>query len=107
MYRLEETIARLEHERGELQRRIEHSLSDDDVESLVAFAQRMAAGLEEADRDFAKRRQTVEMLDVRGGLTVENGERVCSVSFMLTGESTQRLVLPSRRGKESIKFAAP
>jgi hypothetical protein len=104
---LEETIAQLEHERDELEQCIEHGLSDDDVENLVAFAHRLAAGLEEADRDFAKRLQIVELLDVRGILTAENGARVCNVSFMLTGESTQRLVLPSRRGKLPIKSAVP
>jgi hypothetical protein len=106
-HRLEETIARLEHEHGELQRRIVHGLSEDDVENLVAFAQSLVAGLEEADKDFAERLQIIELLNVRGSLMVDNGEQICMASFILTGETTQRLVLPKRGGKLLIRFVAP
>ena len=104
-HRLEETVTKLEHERGELRKRIVHGLSEDDIENLVAFAHNLAAGLDAADKDFAKRQQIVEILNVRGILMVENGQQVCTASFILTGENTKRLVLPKRGENLSVTTA--
>jgi hypothetical protein len=94
--RLEATIARLEGEHGELQARLGHGPSDDEIEGVIAFAYDLKGGIAEADKDFAKRRQIIEVLDVRGILAVEGDEKVCCASFILTGENTRRLVLPKR-----------
>ena len=84
-----------------------HSLlPEDDIENLVAFAHNLAAGLDAADKDFAKRQQIVEILNVRGILMVENGQQVCTASFILTGENTKRLVLPKRGENVSVTTAA-
>jgi site-specific DNA recombinase len=96
--RLETTIAKLEHERGELAKRLGHRPSDDEIEDLMTFAYGVAAGLEKADKDFAKRRKIIEVLNVRGIVTIENGERICTVSFILAqGEQGKRLTVPTGR----------
>ncbi len=89
--RLEATIVKLEHERGELAKRLGHRPSDDEIEDIITFAY----GLAKADRDFAKRRKIVEVLDVRGILTIESGERICTVSFIL--KQSKRLTVPTGR----------
>jgi len=99
-------------ERAKLAERLGHCPSDEDIEDVVTFAYDLAAGLAEADRDFSKRRQIVDVLDVRGILAIEDGEKVCHASFILTGDNTKRLTLPKcgkslsiaskRRVRESI-----
>ncbi len=81
-----------------MQARLGRGPSDDDIESVVTFAYDLA----EADRDFSKRRQIVQVLDVRGILAIEDGEKVCHASFILTGENTKRLTLPKRGKSLSI-----
>lgn len=96
--RLQETIAKLEGERGELQKRIAHAPSDDEIEDVITFAYDLAAGIAQADKSFDKRRRIIEVLDVRAILATEDGEKVCHASFILSGDARKRLALP-KRGK--------
>jgi len=92
--RLEGTIAKLELERSELQERLGGMPAGNEMDEVVAFAYDIAAGLEAADKDFAKRRRIIEVLNVRAILVVEDGEKVVYASFILTGEQSIRLILP-------------
>jgi hypothetical protein len=47
-------------ERAKLAERLGHCPPDEDIEDVVTFAYDLAAGLTEADKDFAKRRQIVK-----------------------------------------------
>ena len=91
--RLETIIAKLERELGELKKRLGHRPSNEEIEDVMTFAYDLAAGLAKADRDFAKRRKIVEMLDVRGIQAIEDGEKVVHASFVLTGNKPERLRL--------------
>jgi len=61
----------------------------------MQFAYDLSKGLGEADKSFEKRRRIIELLDVRGILAVEAGEKVVYASFALTpsGERRERLKL--------------
>jgi site-specific DNA recombinase len=75
--RLTDTIAALERERADSDAQLTaDALSDDDVQSMFAFAAEVAEGLEAADEDFAMRRRIIELLDVRVTLAIEDGEKV-------------------------------
>ena len=96
--RLEETVARLEHEQLELQARLGKEPSENEIESLITCFHELSQGIDEVSKDFAARRRVAELLDVRGILATEDGEQVCHASFILTEGITKRLVLP-KRGK--------
>jgi len=61
----------------------------------MQFACELSKGLNEADKSFEKRRRIIELLDVRGILAVEAGEKVVYASFALTssGQRGERLKL--------------
>lgn len=96
--RLEETIAKLEAERAKLSARLSGEFSQADITELIQFAHDLAAGLDKADKSFETRQRIIELLDVRGILVVEDGERVCRASFVLTKGVEKRLVIPSGKG---------
>lgn len=91
--RLDQAIASLKQERTKLEARLTGELSQDDITEIVTFAYELAAGLAAADKDFEKRRRIIEVLDVRAILSVENGERVISPSFVLSAPGQSRLPL--------------
>ncbi|MBN1813041.1 MAG: recombinase family protein [Anaerolineae bacterium] len=84
--RLENTIAKLEIERGGMEARLQAILSDDQICEVATFGERLSAGLEGADEDFAERCRIVELLDVRAVLVVENGDKVVYPTFILCKE---------------------
>ena len=101
--RLEGTVTKLEGERGKLAARLGHRPSDDEIEDVMSFAYDISAGVAKADKSFEKRRKVIELLDVRGILTIEDGEKVCYASFILAqGEYSKRLVLPQRGNALSV-----
>ncbi len=67
------------------------SLGDDEIEQTVNLARGISRGLDAADKDFDKRKAIIEILDVRGVLAVENGEKVVYVTMRLTGDEPIRL----------------
>lgn len=106
-HRLTETVTSLERVCSELSKRLGSKLSEEAIETLIEFSYDLAAGVGEASGSFEKRRQIVDLLDVQGILTVENGEQVCYASFILTEGVTQRLVLPKRGKNVLIRVAVP
>jgi len=86
--RLEKVIEALESERAGLAAQLEtQTFTDEQVQTVMEFAQGVARGLETADQDFEARRRVVEMLDVRATLAVEDGEKVAYVRCMLGDEA--------------------
>ena len=62
--RLETSIQRLEQERAGLSAQLEsQTLSDEQVFSIVGFAEQVGSGLEKADEDFKARRHIIELLE--------------------------------------------
>jgi ribosome-binding ATPase YchF (GTP1/OBG family) len=85
--RLEETIEKLETEKGKWLARLEPlNLVDSEIEQVVNFARTLNCSLGKADKDFTARRVVIEMLDVRGTLAVEDGEKAVYVTLRLTGD---------------------
>jgi len=84
---LEETIAKLDQERGRLVSQIEQDiLGDREMNEIVAFASKLAEGLNEADASFEARQRIIELLDVRGMLMVKSdGRKVVCPWFVLSG----------------------
>lgn len=81
---LETTIDGLQEEREGVAANLETQiLTDEQIANIIKFAEKVAQGLEGADRDFDARRQLIELLDVRVTLTVENGEQVAYVRCMV------------------------
>ena len=79
--RLEATIAGLKEERAELVAKIKaQAITDEDIDGIMQFTTEMGEGLEEAEKDFEKRRQLIDTLDLNAVLTTEDGEKVVHVS---------------------------
>ena len=89
---LSNSIRALETERAQLLQQLGADLlTDDQIESLEAFAAAVEARLPAADEDFQKRRAIVEMVDLRGKLQMVDGVQSISLSGHL-GESTPLFV---------------
>ncbi len=73
----------LENERDTLQERRAHIegrlqdqlFSEERLQSILAFAETIGAGIEDADADCDKRREIVEALEVTGELYIKDGEK--------------------------------
>ena len=92
--RLEETLIALRDEQRQTLAQIDQQAIDRErMESVIEFAQAVGEGLEEAEDDFAARRRFVELLDVTGALTIEDGKRVLDLSCAV--DDTQRIVYSS------------
>jgi uncharacterized protein (DUF1778 family) len=90
--RLQETIESLERERVALAAQLEaQTLTDEQVTTLTEFAQKVAQGLDRADVSFEARRHVIELLDVKGTLAVEDGQKVVYARCML-GEDDLSIV---------------
>lgn len=82
--RLETTVAALDQERTSLTNHLEaQSLTDDEMQSLRAFAAEVARGLDAAEQDFETRREIIELLNVEGTLAMEDEQKVTYVRCML------------------------
>jgi len=93
--RLETIIAKLERELGELKKWLGHRPSNEEIEDVMTFAYDLAAGLAKADRDFAKRRKIIELLDVRAIVTMKDGRKVVRPWFILSALGDCELDLPT------------
>jgi hypothetical protein len=86
--RLQETIAALERERRNMATQLETQiLTDEQLDVIRVFADKVRRGLETADADFKVRRRLIEALEVRATLVVENGQKVVYAQCIL-GEDT-------------------
>jgi ribosomal protein S15P/S13E len=73
--KLQSTIDALERERAELAAQLKaQTLTDEQVQIVTEFAEKVRGGLEVAERDLEKRRRLIDLLDVRATLAVEDGE---------------------------------
>lgn len=96
--RLEGTIAGLSQEQDALGTTLdEFGISAEQLDSIEAFAQEIAHGLADAEDDFAARRRIIDLLDVRGSLTLENGERVLYTQCILGEKSASIVPMPPLR----------
>jgi len=99
--RLDDTITKLKGAGTELQARLAGTLSSDDINTLIEFAYLMGDGIAEASDTFEKRRKIIELLNVRAILTIEDGQRICTASFILAnGNESKRLAIPDGRKRK-------
>ena len=88
---LEEVLFNLGKEHNDLMVHIRHvTITDDQLSFIEAFCATIRVGLEQAD--FNAKRQIIELLDIRGAIAFENGEKVLYLRCLLdTQEQPQRL----------------
>jgi site-specific DNA recombinase len=83
--RLEETLENLRREHTDISAHLQTKvLTDEQVADIEAFCAQVRQGLEYAT--FEQKRQIIDLLDVRGKLAIENGERVIYVSCLISPE---------------------
>lgn len=96
--RLEAELATLETEKANLVSKLQHqTVTTEQAREIKAFAEQVAEGLGEAENDFTSRRRIIDLLDVRGKIDFEDGERVVYVECIL-GESSVFLSSTSTSG---------
>ncbi|MBD3314139.1 hypothetical protein GF345_06870 [Candidatus Woesearchaeota archaeon] len=82
--RLEGIIEALEKERTNLVTRLEvQMITAEQVVTITDFARKIASGLDEAEKSFEARRRIIELLDVTGTLTEEDGDKVVYVQCVI------------------------
>ena len=85
--RLEATVKALEKERLGLTSSLEnHTLTDEQIETLQNLALRIAEGLAVAEEQFEARRRIMELLDVQATLSIEDGEKIVYLRCILDEE---------------------
>jgi hypothetical protein len=62
------------------------SISDEQGETLLDFARRVSAGLENADANFKTRRTVIETLKVETILACEDGQKTLRIKCILGEE---------------------
>lgn len=81
------TIAQLQGARESLEKQVAgQTISDHQIETIEEFAAKVNTGLIKAENDFQQRRKLIELLDVRGTLSVEDGKKVAYIESDITGE---------------------
>ena len=82
--RLEGTIESLEKERLRLAAHLEkHTMTPGQIRTIKDIAEKIARGVEIADRDFEARRAAIEALDISLTLTVEEGRKVVYLHWIV------------------------
>lgn len=82
--RLEKTLNDLDSQRNRVIAQLEaKTLTDKQIESIMEFGKKLGRALEKADKDFKKRRQLVEVLNMQVTLTIENGQKIAHISCIL------------------------
>ena len=103
--RLEATIRALQKERLSLVAYLEvQTLTDDQIQSIRAFAAEVAEGLKAAEEDFQMQRRIIEELDVQATLAIEDGQKVVYVRWLIDEFTTLPITYTSPRDSGS---AAP
>ena len=88
---LEELLFNLGKEQNELMVHIRHvTMTDDQLAYIEEFCTKIRRGLDHAD--FNAKRQIIELLDIRGKIAFENGQKVIYLKCLIdTQEQQQRL----------------
>jgi hypothetical protein len=100
--RLEETIGKLLGERERIEGALHQELSRENIVEISEFAARLAKGLKVADHSFAARKRIIDLLDVRGMVADEGGEKVIYPSFILSPAGDIRLRVLGNVVKEQM-----
>jgi hypothetical protein len=80
--RLEEVLKNLQREKADISSHLQTTvISDEQIEDIEAFCSQLREGLENATVE--QKRQIIDMLDVRGKLSIENEEKVVYVKCIL------------------------
>jgi DNA repair exonuclease SbcCD ATPase subunit len=97
--KLERRTRRLKSERADLQQQLqEHTISDAQVATVTAAAQRMAEGLVVVDESFEARRKVIDHLDVKVTLRIEDGQKIIDAECWI-GEATVPIASGSTCGR--------
>lgn len=90
--RLEELLFNLGKEQNDLMAHIRKvTMTDDQLAYIEQFCAKIRKGLEKAD--FKTKRQIIDLLDIRGQIAFENGEKVVYLRCLITFPE-QQPVLP-------------
>jgi len=89
--RLEDLLFNLGKEQNELMAHVRHvTITDDQLNYIEAFCAKIRKGLDHAD--FNTKRQIIDLLDIRGKIAFENGQKVLYLRCLIdTQEQQQRL----------------
>jgi len=88
--RLEELLFNLGKEQNDLMVHVRHvTMTDDQLAFIEEFCAKIRKGLNRAD--FNARRHIIELLDVRGKIAFENGQKVLYLKCLIDLEQQQRL----------------
>jgi site-specific DNA recombinase len=98
--RLESMLANLHKEQDDLARHIRKvTMTDDQLSFIEAFCAKIRNGLDNAD--FNTKRQIIELLDIRGKIAIENGEKVIYLKCLIQPQPLSRvLILPLSNSHE-------
>jgi len=84
--RLESTLAGLERERATLEASMNSRVpTEKQIRTVFDLAEAVREGMAWADMDFSRRRELIELLDVRATLAVEDDEKVLYLSCQVLG----------------------
>lgn len=90
--RLEELLFNLGKEHNDLRVHVRHvTITDEQLSYIEAFCAKIRKGLEKAD--FKAKRQIIELLDIRGKIAFENGQKVLYLRCLINPQE-QQLRLP-------------
>jgi hypothetical protein len=80
--RLEQMLVSLQKEHNDLEGHIRNvTMTDDQLSYIEAFCAKIREGLDKAN--FNTRRQIIELLDIRGKIAIENGEKVIYLKCLI------------------------
>lgn len=86
--RLEELLFNLGKEQNDLMVHVRHvTMTDDQLAYIEAFCAKIRKGLKKAD--FKTKRQIVDLLDIRGKVAFENGEKVIYLRCLINIQEQQ------------------
>ena len=87
--RLEELLFNLEKEKNDLLAHVKHvTMNDDQLNYIEAFCAKIRIGFDHAD--FKTKRQIIELLDIRGKIAFENGQKVLYLKCLIDPKEQQR-----------------
>lgn len=94
-HKYDQIIAGLLAQREEIQTLLsEQEFDERRIQTIIEFAYEIQDELTDAENDFAARQRLIELLDVTGELTYENGERVAYLHCVV-GEKRVSIASPS------------
>ena len=86
--KLQETVTALQSERARLAEQIAaQTLTDEQVETIAAFTQRVLQGLKVVQADFETQRRLIDLLEVGVTLVIDGDEKVANLEC-IAGDSS-------------------